>query len=145
MVLASASVAGSSAAPAHQTVAVSTEQDIVVARDAGRRVCQVLGFGKTDQIKVATAISELARNIVLYAGQGAIEISCVPGPRPAVEILASDHGPGIDDLEAVLAGMHRSSRGLGLGLAGTRRLMDQFAIVSKRGQGTQVTIRKYLR
>lgn len=128
-----------------QVVPVAKEQDIIIARNAGRELCRRIGFGPTEQVKVATAISELARNIVLYAGRGTIELRVLDGPDKGIEIIARDDGPGIEDLERVFAGVRRSRRGMGLGLIGTKRLMDRFNIVSKPGSGTTVTIAKRLR
>lgn len=132
-----------------RAVPVRCEGDIVLARNVGRDVCRRLGFSLTNQTKVATAISELARNIVLYAGSGQVSISAldggVAGGRVGVEIVAEDQGPGIEDLAAKLAGLHRSRRGLGLGLRGTKRMMDFFEVRTRPGLGTTVTIRMYLR
>jgi serine/threonine-protein kinase RsbT len=126
------------------TVPVTIESDIVAARTTGREICRQLGFSPAGQIKVATAISELARNIVQYAGRGAIAISSLGAGRPGVEVVASDEGPGISDLDHVLSGSYVSKLGMGIGLKGVRKLMDEFEIRTARGAGTTVSARKYL-
>jgi len=103
-----------------------------------------VGFSATDATLIATAISELARNIVLYATRGEIALTAVEnGGRPGVIVVARDKGPGIPDLRRATAGGYSTSGGLGLGLAGVRRLMDEFEIVSEVGTGTTVTARKW--
>ncbi|MBW2533183.1 MAG: ATP-binding protein, partial [Deltaproteobacteria bacterium] len=114
-------------------IPVNEERDIVTARNSGRALCAEVGFGMTDQVKVATAISELARNIVLYAGSGRIELREITADAKGIEIVARDDGPGIDNLDVVLAGAHRSKKGLGLGLLGTKRLMDYFDVETGPG------------
>ena len=126
-------------------IPVTEERDIVTARNDGRTLCAEVGFGMTDQVKVATAISELARNIVLYAGSGEIELREITAEVRGIEIVARDQGPGIGNLDAVLAGAHRSQKGLGLGLLGTKRLMDYFDVQTGPDCGTTVTVRKFLR
>jgi serine/threonine-protein kinase RsbT len=104
-----------------------------------------LGFGVIDQARIATAISELARNLVLYAdgGQVVLQELEVEG-RLGIQIVCSDQGPGIADIELVMQDGYSTQRGLGMGLPGTRRLMDEFEIESRVGEGTTVTIRKWL-
>lgn len=126
------------------TLPIASEPDIVLARGAGREVCQDLGFSPALQIKVATAISELARNIVQYAGEGQITITVLKSPRTGIEVLAKDNGGGIPNLEEVLSGGFRSKRGMGVGLAGTKKLMDDFEIETSAESGTRIVIRKYL-
>lgn len=123
---------------------VSEESHIVGARGAGRDLSRDVGFSGAMQIKVATAISELARNIVQYAGQGEIVIAAIDGPKRGIEIVATDEGPGIDDIEAVMNGSFQSKRGMGIGLRGTKKLMDEFEIETEPGKGTTVTVRKYV-
>jgi serine/threonine-protein kinase RsbT len=123
-------------------VAVREESDIVTARAAAREVCVRLDFSLSMQVKVATAISELARNIVQYAGRGEIIISS-GGVPPAIEIIASDQGPGIADVDAVMSDRYKSKRGMGIGLKGTRNLMDEFSIESRPGEGCVVRAKKY--
>ena len=136
-----------SAPPARDVtiIEIETEDDIVAARMQGREVCQELGFRSVDQVKIATAISELARNIILYAKRGRIELHRLRGSEPGLEIVARDNGPGIADVDAVLSGRHSSRFGMGMGLRGTRSLMDEFHIRSALGIGTTVRTRKYKR
>jgi serine/threonine-protein kinase RsbT len=130
--------------PSPLGVEIITEQDIVRARSIGRETCRRLGFTDLNQIKVATAISELARNILQYAQTGSIRVRPLAPPAEGVEVVAADRGPGIADIEAVLGGRYRSRTGMGIGLLGVRRLMDSCDIQSKAGSGTVVTIRKLL-
>jgi len=127
-------------------VRIASETDIVTARQEGRALAAQIGFQGTDLTVVATAISELARNIVSYAGDGEVALSEVQsGGRRGIEVAAIDRGPGIANLtQAVLDGFSTGG-GLGLGLPGTRRLMDDFDIQSKLGHGTTVTVRKWLK
>jgi serine/threonine-protein kinase RsbT len=126
-------------------ITIARDEDVITARDAGRTLCRTLGFSETDQTKVATAISELARNILHYAGRGTITVSRIAGvgATPGVEVVAADEGPGIVDIDAILAPGYRSPRGTGFGLRGTRRLVDYFDIVTNPGRGTRVTVRKH--
>jgi serine/threonine-protein kinase RsbT len=124
---------------------INVEGDIVTARGAGRDMCRDLGLSEINQVKVATAISELARNIYHYAKTGRIVIKKLGAPRPGVEIVASDKGPGIADLKLVLSGNYRSRTGMGKGLLGARRLVDQFEIDTAPDRGTTVTLRKFVR
>lgn len=129
-------------------VPVAVDHDIVVARQRGRELAARLGFSATDQISIATAISELSRNIVEYAGRGQIVLSVVrhrSDRSEGIQVVARDDGPGILDLELALKDGFSTNRSLGLGLPGTRRLMDEFEIESRAGQGTRVTIRKWLK
>jgi serine/threonine-protein kinase RsbT len=124
-------------------IRVEQEADVVIARAASRDFCEALGFSPTLHIKVATAISELARNIVQYAGHGEVTIKWLKTGRTGIEIRAVDHGPGIANVDAVLSGTYRSKSGMGMGLRGTKRLMDEFELASEPGKGTTVTLRKY--
>lgn len=134
---------GASLGRAEMVVPVLSEADIVTARDAGKQMCLELGFTEVAYIKVATAISELARNIVKFAGQGSITLRVLRSPKRGIEIVATDQGPGIADVEAVLSPKYRSRTGMGVGLRGTRRLMDHFEVKSQVGRGTIVTLRKH--
>lgn len=127
------------------SIPIVRDEDVIAARDAGRTLCRTLGFSETDQTKVATVISELARNILHYAGRGTITVSRIAavGAAPGVEVVAADEGPGIPDVDSILAPGYRSPRGTGFGLRGTRRLVDYFDIVTHPGRGTRVTIRKH--
>ncbi|MBI5536412.1 MAG: anti-sigma regulatory factor [Deltaproteobacteria bacterium] len=126
-------------------VPIRDENDIVVARGRGREMCDRMGFSSAVQIKLATIISELARNIVQYAGQGEITMTAVLGETPGFEVLAEDRGPGIPNLDHVMSDSYRSKRGLGIGLKGTRKMMDEFEIWTNPGGGTRVRVCKYLR
>jgi serine/threonine-protein kinase RsbT len=125
---------------------ILNDLDIVMARVEGRNLARSLGFGVIDQARVATAISELTRNIVLYAGKGTVTLRAIETPqRHGLEIVCADSGPGIADVALVMREGYSSRRGLGMGLPGTRRLMDEFEIRSKPGEGTVITARKWLR
>jgi serine/threonine-protein kinase RsbT len=126
------------------TIPVDVEADIVAARTMGREVCRELGFSPAGQIKVATAISELARNIIQYAGYGTIVVASIDAAPTGVEVVASDNGPGIADLEHVLGGSYVSKLGMGIGLKGVQKLMDECDIKTDPSTGTVVTARKYL-
>jgi len=125
-------------------VPVNADIDIVTARQKGRELARDLGFTSTDLALIATAISELARNIILYANSGEIVLSVVEnGSRRGLKVVARDDGPGIPDIERALEEGFSTSRSLGLGLSGVRRLMDEFDIVSEVGNGTTVTVKKW--
>ncbi len=127
-------------------VPVRSDLDIVTARVEGREMAKELGFGVIDQARIATAISELTRNIVQYAEEGrAIIRELDSGGRRGIEIICEDQGPGIPDVELALRDGYSTSKSLGMGMSGARRLMDEFEIVSELGVGTTVTIRKWLR
>lgn len=126
-------------------VVIALEHDIVRARSAGREMCRSLGFSEIDQVKVATAISELARNIFHYAKTGTILLRKLQLPRPGIEVVAVDQGPGIKDVKLVLGGTYRSKTGMGKGLLGAKRLVDQFEIESSPDRGTRVVLRKFTR
>ena len=102
-----------------------------------------LGFDATARAMLATAVSELARNIVKYAGTGEVRLNCLRGDRVGIEVVAVDRGPGIADTEAALSDHFSSSGTLGMGLPGVRRLMDEFELESAPGRGTRVTARKW--
>ncbi len=125
-------------------VSIQSDVDIVAARQKGRELAVKLGFASADLALIATAISELARNIVLYAQTGEIALSMVEnGARQGIEVVARDRGPGIADVERALQEGYSTSRSLGLGLPGVKRLMDEFCISSEPGSGTTVTVRKW--
>jgi signal transduction histidine kinase/ActR/RegA family two-component response regulator len=126
------------------TVAITHEQDIVVARQRARQIAALLGFDPQDQVRVATAVSELARNAFEYArgGQTSYSVTAVNEPELLIEI--SDEGPGIANLDDILDGRYQSHTGMGLGIVGARRLMDRFEIASEPGRGTTVSIAKRL-
>ena len=125
-------------------VPIASDADVVAARQLGRSMASELGFGSTDLTRIATAISEIARNIVQYAIRGEITLRQVrDAGREGLLVVAEDHGPGIPDLPRALQDGFTSGGGLGLGLPGSRRLMDDFAIESEVGKGTRVTMRKW--
>ena len=125
-------------------VAINSDQDIVAARQKGRVMANELGFSTGDATLVATAISELARNIVSYARKGQVTIKMVNGlNRQGIVVIASDDGPGIPDIRQAMRDGFSTSGSLGLGLPGVRRLMDEFEITSQPGRGTIVTVKKW--
>ena len=125
---------------------VKSEWDIVVARQMGREIAKEQGFGDVDQARITTAISELARNIFLYAEEGTIEVAVVDDHgRKGIKIVAQDTGPGIPDLKMAMRDGFSSSGGLGAGLTGVKRLMDYFDIKTEIGAGTVVTAIMWLR
>ncbi|MBI4609182.1 MAG: anti-sigma regulatory factor [Candidatus Rokubacteria bacterium] len=127
-------------------VPIRSDRDIVTAREQGRGVALLLGFSPTEVTLIATAISELARNIVLYAGTGEMVLGLVEeSKKRGMVIVARDEGPGIADVRRAVVDGYSTSGGLGLGLPGVRRLMDEFDISSELGKGTTVTIRKWKR
>src|SRR5215472_9016267 len=126
-------------------VALEREPDIVLVRKRTRRVAELLGFDRQDQTRITTAVSELARNAFEYAGGGRAEFRVNDDSPPgALEIIISDIGPGIADLDAVLSGSRPSETGMGVGLRGAQRLMDRFHIESEPSLGTTVRISKSL-
>ena len=125
-------------------VPISSDQDVVVARQKGRALAAQLGFSLTDSTLIATAISELARNIVSYARRGEIVMKAIQGSdHHGLQVVASDQGPGILDVQQALGDGFSTSGSLGLGLPGVRRLMDEFEIDSKLGQGTTVKVKMW--
>jgi len=126
------------------TVALIEEADIVAARQRARQIAGLLGFEAQDQTRIATAVSEIARNATSYGGGGRIEFSLDNGATPVLLIRVRDHGPGISDPDAIIAGRFTSTSGMGVGISGTQRLMDQFHIDSVPGEGTTVLLGKRL-
>ena len=127
-------------------ISINDEYDIVSARSVGKQMTAEIGLGIVDQSRIATAVSELARNIVLYGDIGVVIFRRLnDGGRSGLEIVASDSGPGIADIELAMQDGYTSGNGLGVGLPGTKRLMDEFEIESEVGKGTTVTIRKWCR
>ena len=123
---------------------IASDADIVVARQSGRRMAETLGFSRSDQALIATAISELARNIVNYAAIGTLEIKRVErGRKIGLQVVAADEGPGIADLDLAMTEGFSTGKSLGLGLPGTRRIADLFNIESDPGNGLKVTIIKW--
>jgi serine/threonine-protein kinase RsbT len=127
-------------------IAVATDADVVTARSEGRALAEAIGFTGTDLTVIATAISELARNITSYAGSGVIHLQRVcRATQQGLGVVAADEGPGIADLEHAMTDGFSTANGMGLGLPGTRRLMDDFEIWTEVGVGTRVTVRKWHR
>ncbi len=127
-------------------VSIDCDADIVSARQKGRALASQCGFPSTDLAVVATAISELARNIVRYAVRGEVVVRLVDNNgKRGIEVVAADAGPGIPDIGLAMQDGYSTSGGLGLGLPGTRRLMDEFEITSDFGKGTTVTVRRWKR
>jgi serine/threonine-protein kinase RsbT len=127
-------------------VLIKHDGDIVAARQKGRDLAARIGFTGSDLTVIATAISELARNIVVYAQRGEVSLRIVEqNGRRCLMVVARDDGPGIADVEAAMRDGFSTGKSLGLGLPGARRLMDEFEIVSTVGRGTTITMRKWKR
>jgi anti-sigma regulatory factor (Ser/Thr protein kinase) len=125
-------------------VEIDSDADLVAARAEARALASRLGFSRTDATLIATAISEVARNIVVHVGRGRITLSPVhEDRRHGLVAVATDEGPGIRDVEAALAEGNAARGGLGLGLPGARRLMDEFEVICGPERGTTVTMRKW--
>jgi serine/threonine-protein kinase RsbT len=125
-------------------VAIACDADLVTARAEARAMAERLGFPRPDPTLIATAISEVARNIVVHAGRGEIVLEPFEdADRYGLVVTATDEGPGIRDMDAALRDDHSGRGGLGLGLPGARRLMDDFEIASDADTGTTVTMRKW--
>jgi serine/threonine-protein kinase RsbT len=135
----------SATSPQETGVVIQSDVDIVTARQQGRALAQKIGFIGSDLNVIATAISELGRNILKYAGSGEILLcpASANGKR-GIQVVARDEGPGIPNIELAMQDAYSTSNSLGLGLPGTRRLMDEFHISSAVGQGTTVTARKWM-
>jgi serine/threonine-protein kinase RsbT len=126
-------------------VTIHSDADIISARKAVRDLAEGVGFGGSDLTVIATAISEIARNIIEYAGSGEIVLKQTQqGVRRGILVVAKDRGPGIPDVELAMQDGYSTSKGIGLGLPGARRLMDEFEVDSKVGKGTTVTMKKWV-
>ena len=129
-----------------ERIAIESDADVVTARQRARALAIGLEMPSTDQTLLATAISEIARNITAYAERGEVLLDVVQdGARRGVRVVASDDGPGIEDLEKALTDGYTTGGGLGLGLPGARRLVDDFDIQTAPGRGTRVTLVKWTR
>jgi serine/threonine-protein kinase RsbT len=125
-------------------VEITADSDMVPARAEARALATRLGFTRTDATLIATAVSEIARNIVVHAGRGEIRLKAVyEDDRRGLVVVAEDEGPGIRDVESALEPGYASRRGLGLGLPGARSLMDEFEIKSNADRGTTVIMKKW--
>jgi serine/threonine-protein kinase RsbT len=128
----------------HETMPVRAEADVVLVRQAVRKWAGELGFSLVDQTKVVTAASELARNTLIHGGGGTVRLEALnDGPRRGLRLTFEDQGPGIPDLELALRDGYTTGGGLGLGLSGSKRLMSEFDIASRVGEGTRVTVVKW--
>ena len=123
-----------------ETVPVRTEPDVVAVRRRVREVAAQLGLSLVDQTKVITAASELARNTIIYGGGGSMQVETLNGPRTGLRLTFEDKGPGIPDIELALRDGFTTGSGLGLGLGGSKRLVNEFEIFSRPGEGTRITI-----
>lgn len=126
-------------------VPINSEIDIVTARQKGREMAQQLGFSSTELTLIATAISEVVRNIVEYAKRGELCVGIVQqGDKRGIIVVAQDSGPGISDINLAMQDGYSTGKSLGLGLPGAKRLMDEFEIISEVGRGTKVTMKKWV-
>jgi serine/threonine-protein kinase RsbT len=131
---------------AGQRLEISSDQDVVRVRQLVRTVAVAVKLSLVDQTKLVTAASELARNTLVYGGGGSVEVATVNnGRRSGIRIVFADQGPGIADLDLALTDGYTTGGGLGLGLSGARRLVDEFDIATDVGQGTTITITKWCR
>ena len=132
--------------PTELQVPITSEADIVTARQKGRELAASTGFSGTEQTLIATAISEIARNIVTYAKRGEIHLSALQEDgRRGVLVVARDDGPGISDPQLAMQDGYSTAKSLGLGLPGAKRLMDEFDLATAPGKGTTVTMKKWVR
>ncbi len=126
------------------TVGINSEQDVVLARQRARQIAGSLGFDMQDQTRIATAVSELARNAFEYAHGGRVEFSIAKSPESRLVVCVEDKGPGIRDLNRIMNGTYQSATGMGLGLIGAKRLMETFEVKTEPGKGTSVTVSRRL-
>lgn len=127
-----------------EELSLRTEDQVVRVRQATREWAVALGFGLVDQTKIVTAASELARNTVIYGGGGIVRLQALnDGPRRGLRLTFEDKGPGIADLTLALKDGYSTGTGLGLGLSGAKRLMNEFTIESAVGQGTKVSVTRW--
>lgn len=132
--------------PAEIRVPIEREEDIVIARQKGRELAAETGFSNTDRTIIALAISEIARNIISYARRGEVVICQVnDGVRRGIQIVAEDEGPGIPDIELAMRDGYSTAKSLGVGLPGTKRIMDEFELTTVVGKGTTVRMKRWLR
>jgi serine/threonine-protein kinase RsbT len=118
--------------------------NVVTTRRRGLEMAQKLGFSLPDATKIAVVISELARNITLYTEGGTITLIPYTGERKGIKVVAQDKGPGIEDVDRVLAGGYTTSKGLGMGISGSKKIMDEFEIQTVVGGGTTIKATKWL-
>jgi len=127
----------------HEQVPIATSGDVVLVRNAVRSAAERMGFRSIDVTKLVTAASEIARNTLVYGGGGTADVECVQERRSGVRVVFEDHGPGIVDLDLALSPGYTSGGGLGLGLSGSKKLVDEFEIDSEVMRGTRVTMTKW--
>jgi len=126
-----------------ESVPIRSEPDVVTVRRRVREVSAQLGLSLVDQTKIVTAASELARNTIIYGGGGSMQVQTLNGPRVGLRLTFEDHGPGIPDIDLALRDGFTTGSGLGLGLGGSKRLVNEFEIVSRLGEGTRITITRW--
>jgi serine/threonine-protein kinase RsbT len=127
----------------NENLPIHAEIDIVTVRRRVREISAGLGFSLVDQTKMVTAASELARNTMIYGGGGSMRAEALNGPRTGLRLTFQDQGPGIPDIDLALRDGFTTGSGLGLGLGGSKRLVNEFAISSRVGEGTTVTITRW--
>ena len=128
----------------HETMPARSENDVVLVRQAVRKWAAELGFSLVDQTKIVTAASELARNVLVHGGGGTVLLEALnEGTRRGLRLTFEDKGPGIPDIQQALRDGYTTGAGLGLGLGGSKRLVNEFDIVSRAGEGTRVTVTKW--
>ena len=128
-----------------QTLAIANDADVVRVRQAVRDLAVRAKMSLVDQTKLVTATSELARNTLVYGGGGEVVISLTESPRVGIRVVLADRGPGIPDVDLALTDGWTSGTGMGLGLSGARRLVDEFSLTTEPGQGTTVRVTKWKR
>lgn len=126
-----------------ETVPVVSESDVVTVRRRVRETATTLGFSLVDQTKVVTAASELARNTLIHGRGGEMELATLNGPRVGLRLTFQDRGPGISDIQLALRDGFTTGNGLGLGLGGAKRLVNEFEVVSRVGEGTRITVTRW--
>ena len=126
-----------------ESLPVASEPDMVVVRRRVREVASQTGLSLVDQTKLVTAASELARNTLIHGGGGTMQLESLNGPRVGIRLIFQDNGPGIPDIELALRDGFTTGGGLGLGLGGSKRLVNEFEIESKTGSGTKVSITRW--
>jgi len=127
----------------NETVPVVSESDVVAVRRLVRETATKLGFSLVDQTKVVTAASELARNTLIHGQGGEMELATLNGPRVGLRLTFHDRGPGIPDIQLALRDGFTTGNGLGLGLGGAKRLVNEFEVVSRAGEGTKITVTRW--
>ena len=126
-----------------ETIALTSEPDVVAVRRRVREISAKLGFSLVDQTKVVTAASELARNTLIHGGGGTMHMETLNGPRVGLKLIFEDNGPGIPNIELALRDGYTTGTGLGLGLGGAKRLANEFSVDSRVGEGTKVMITRW--